>query len=142
MSPPSISFTLLLGASSVGTVVHVGGLASVQDDALVIEWRSSRVDHLRAVPRVEPGEIERARIPIEELEEIGYKSRLLGPGTFSVRTRSLRALDGIPGANGAFWAAKVPRGERRRARELAAELALRLAEARLRELGAGDAPLP
>lgn len=51
-----------------------------------------------------------------------------------LRTRTLRALDGVPNARGTELVIPIARGERMKARELAASVELALAEARLATL--------
>lgn len=125
------------------------GVLCTEGDGLVLEYNAVE-NYFEARPTVDSG-IRTLRIPWREVQSLVYRRRFwgLGPATLVLRTRSLRALEGVPAADGNQLTVTIPRADRLIARELAASVELALAEHRLltldppaepRALDAGEPP--
>jgi hypothetical protein len=132
----SLSFYNQFGTSNVRVILHVAGVATVQDDGLALEWRVSQVEHLKMPQRWTRGEVQRLLIPWTELESVVYRGRILRAGRLVLRARSLTTLEPLTGSAGVFWSAQVARSERERARDFADAAAAFLAAASTRRLRA------
>ncbi len=118
--------------------VTARGVLRTEPDGLALEWRTEE-NYYGVKPKRE-GEIRTVLIPWRELQSIEYRRKLLLWGALVLRTRSLRALDGVPGVRGPEVVLTIAIGDRVEARGLAAEVALQMIDRRLDELGPSHAP--
>lgn len=81
------------------------------------------------------GEVHTARIPLEQIGELEVSSGLLFQPRIDIEVNRLGALATVPWAKGSRVRLRLARRDARRARELAVDTRLRLAEAQLRRLG-------
>jgi hypothetical protein len=137
----SVPFTSRSWTDSYEAMITVHGMLRSEPEGLVFEFRRS--EHSFGVkPRVEDP-IRTISIPWAEIQSLTYRRRFLGWGHLVLRTRSLRALDGIAIAQGNELVLPVSRAERLAARELAATVEMALADRRLAALdAAGPLALP
>jgi len=131
----SVPFTSQSWTASYEAVVTVQGLLRNEPRGLVLEFRRSEHSYGIKPSREDP--IRTLSIPWEEIQSLAYRRRFLASGSLVLRTRSLRALDGIPMAQGNELVIPIARADRLVAREIAASVELALAEQRI---AAFDAP--
>jgi hypothetical protein len=134
----SLPFVNRFWTDAYDAMVTVHGVLRTEPEGLVLEVRSNE-NAFGARPTRE-GEIRTSVIPWTEVQAIEYRRRFLLGGTVLVRTRSLRALDGVPGARGSELSLAVSRADRLAARELAVNVELALAEHRLLALDPPTGP--
>ena len=111
-----------------GNLARVEGVARLEPDALVLEFRT--VDALVGVLRSRPREV---RIGLNDVESIDFRRGWLG-GRLRIATQRMTALEAIPGAKGLEVVLKCRRRDRAAGAELAATLRLHVAEKHLEEL--------
>lgn len=138
IEPTSVPFTHRSWTEAYDSVITVRGVARTEEDGLVLEFRRS--EHSYGVKPSKEDEIRTVEIPWTEIQSITYRPRYLVLGALVLRTRTLRALDGVPHAQGTELLIPVARRERLAARELAVNVELALAEARLAALESPYAP--
>jgi hypothetical protein len=149
MEPLSVPFNITSYTSTYDRVITVHGLVATEAHGLVLEYTATE-NFFGVKPTVDTG-IRTLTIPWADVQSIVYRRRYWGwgPGSLVLQTRSLRALDGMPAAQGNELTVQVRRADRLAARELAASVELALAEHRLRAfdvpdevrpLGAGEPP--
>jgi hypothetical protein len=138
MEPLSVPFIHRSWTETYEGMVTVHGVLRTEEDGLVLEYRSSE-NYFGAKPSRE-GEIRTVSIPWSEIQSIEYRRRFWVGGALVLRTRSLRALEGVPAARGTEVSLSVARADRLTARELAANVALALVERRWAALGEADTP--
>ena len=134
----SVPFTSQRWAASYESIITVQGLLRSEPRGLVLEFRRS--EHSYGVKPSREDPIRTISIPWEEIQSLEYRRRFWGSGSLVLRTRSLRALDGIPIAAGNELAIPIVRADRLVAREIAASVELALAEQRIAALDAPSAP--
>jgi hypothetical protein len=134
----SVPFTHRSMTSTGEGMITVHGVARTEPAGLVVEWRS-RESYFGAKPSSE-GEIRAVTIPWKEVQSIDYRRRFLFRGVLVVRTRGLRALDGVPGAVGPELTLPIARDDQPAARDLAASLALDLMTRRWDEVDEPGTP--
>ncbi|MEJ2204295.1 MAG: hypothetical protein P8170_09310 [Gemmatimonadota bacterium] len=156
----TLPFTLrrkeeVLGMSSLTTTTEtVHGLLRLDDDQVVLQWRSARkTEHLGAEIRTDQ-ELDAVREVVLPLSALAGASRrrrfwdwLRGP-RFVLTAADLGAFEGVAGKDGlsldhpAELVVRIRRADTLQADEFAAELALALAERRLGpgEVGGAEAP--
>lgn len=137
MEPLSVPFNVSSYTKSADGLLIVRGVLATEADGLVLEYTATE-NYFGVKPTVDTG-IRTLEIPWREVQSLTYRRRYwgLGPGALVLQTRSLRALDGMPAAQGNELMVQVRRAGRLAARELAANVELALAEHRLQ---AFDAP--
>jgi hypothetical protein len=135
MEPLSVPFTHRSWIRSYQAMLTVRGVLCTEPGGLVLEY-SAVENYFEVKPTVETG-IRTVAIPWTEIQSLTYRPRFFGWGSLVLRTRSLRALDGVPNARGSEVPLSISRADRLTARELAASVELALAERRLDAL---DAP--
>lgn len=119
--------------------ITVRGVLATEGDALVLEYTSTE-NYWGVKPTVESG-IRTVTIPLSEIQSVAYRKRLWEwGGSLVLRTRTLRALGGVPIANGSEVAFTVARGDRLAARDLAATVEMALADRRLAALESPSTP--
>lgn len=117
--------------------ITVHGVLRTEADGLVLEY-SATENYWGIKPTVESG-IRTVSIPWTEIQSITYRPGFMGwGGSLVLRTRSLRALDGIPTSRGSEVRLSISRAERLDARDLAATVEMVLADRRLAALDAAD----
>lgn len=134
----SVPFTSRGWTDSYEAMIIVHGLLRSELEGLAFEFRRS--EHSFGVKPTVDDPIRTIAIPWTEIQSLTYRRRFLGWGHLVLRTRSLRALDGIPSAQGNELVIPISRAERLSARELAANVELVLAERRIAALDAGSRP--
>ena len=134
----SVPFTSRSWTDSYEAMITVHGLLRNEPDGLVFEFRRS--EHSFGVKPSREDPIRTIAIPWSEIQSLAYRRRFLGWGDLVLRTRSLRALDGIPSAQGNELVLPISRADRLAARELAANVELALAEQRIAALDASSPP--
>lgn len=102
------------------------GILTIGADGVGFEWRSDeyrRKRFRRKQDHVGRGGVHVLMIPWTFVDAVSYDGRLWRAGTIRIRARTMNALDGLPGADGPYWHARVDVSDRSRAREfvLAAE---------------------
>jgi hypothetical protein len=138
MEPLSVPFSHRYWTEAYDAVITVRGVARTEEDGLALEFRRS--EHSYGVKPSKEDEIRTILIPWQEIQSLTYRPRFVVLGAMVLRTRTLRALDGIPNAQGTELVIPVARRDRLAARELAVNVELALAEARLAALEAPSVP--
>jgi hypothetical protein len=137
MEALSVPFTSSRWTPAYDGLITVRGVLATEDAGLVLEYASTE-NYWGVKPTVESG-IRAITLPWTEVQSITYRARLLGWGGLLVlRTRTLRALDGVPNARGSELTLSIPRADRLLARDLAATVEMVLADRRLAALDAAD----
>lgn len=135
----SVPFTNSSWTAAYDGQVTIRGVLATEAAGLVLEYASTE-NYWGIKPTVNTP-IRTNSIPWQEIQSIAYRKRLLGWGGLLVlRTRTLRALDGLPNALGSEVSLAIARGDRLAARDLAATVEMVLADRRLAALDAGMAP--
>jgi hypothetical protein len=135
----SVPFTRSRWTPAGDGLITVRGVLATEADGVVLEYASTE-NYWGVKPTVNTP-IRTVRIPWAEVQSITYRTRLLGwGGLLVVRTRSLRALDGVPNALGNEISLAVARADRLAARDLSATVEMALADRRLAALEEGFAP--
>lgn len=137
MEPLSVPFTNRFWTDTYEAMVTVRGVLRTEPDGLVLEFQRSEWDFASA--RKE-GAIRSVHVPWSEVQSITFRRKLLAGGVLVLRTRSLRALEGVPAVQGSEVSLAVSRADRLSAREIAANVELALAEARIAALEYPAAP--
>jgi hypothetical protein len=132
----TVPFTNRFWTDMYDAVVTVRGVLRTEEDGLVVEFKRSQWDYASA--RKED-DIHTVHIPWPEVQSLTFRRKLLG-GILVLRTRGLRRLESFPGVKGNELTVSVSRADRLTARELAANVELALAEARIAALEAPSAP--
>jgi hypothetical protein len=125
----SVPFTRLFWNDSYDAQITLHGLVRTEEDGLVLEFRRSENSWGRRPTRDD--EIRAVTIPWIEVQSLGYRPWWVIWGALVLRTRSLRALEGVPLARGNELTIPVARRNRMAARELAVTVELALADLRL-----------
>jgi hypothetical protein len=115
--------------------IKVRGILRVEGELLVLEYRESWRDPA-TLNRVE-GPARRAEIPRSALTEIEIDRDWLRRPRLELRAANFEALRGWPGAKGETCAFGIKRDRGGASLEAAGELALSIADARLRALEPG-----
>lgn len=118
--------------------VTVRGIVRMDDAGVHLEFRRSETDFGEIVNH---DEIRDVSIPWEEIVSLELRRKFPFRRALRLRTHTLRALDGVPGARGTEVWLSVGRGDRLAAREIASNVGLALAEARLAALDTPSTPL-
>lgn len=133
MEALSVPFTNTIWTPAYDGLITVRGVLATEADGLVLEYASTE-NYWGVKPTVESG-IRTVAIPGTEIQSLVYRPRLLGwGGSLVLRTRTLRALDGVPTARGSEISFAIPRADRLEARDLAATVEMTLADRRLAAL--------
>ena len=139
MEQLSVPFTNSSWTPAADGLITVRGVLATEPDALVLEYTVTE-NYWGVKPTVERP-IRTLPIPWSEIQSITYRKRLLGwGGTLVLRTRSLRALDGVPNTRGNEVSFAIARADRLEARDLAATVEMALADRRLAALEASSSP--
>lgn len=133
----SIPFTMRFFTETWERFVTVRGVLRMEEAGVELEFRRTATDFGTIV---EQDEIRTMSIPWEEIAALEFRRRFPLRRSLLLRTRTLRALDGVPGAKGTEVWLSIRRAERLAARELASSVELALAERRLAELESPAAP--
>jgi hypothetical protein len=135
----SVPFTSTAWTPAYDGVITVRGVLCTEAHALVLEYTVTE-NYWGVKPTVERP-IRTVTIPWAEIQSIIYRKRLFGwGGTLVLRTRNLRALDGVPNTRGSEISFSIPRADRLEARDLAVTVELALADRRIAALEAPYAP--
>lgn len=129
MEALSVPFTHRAWTRSYQAMLTVRGVLCTEPGGLVLEY-SAVENYFDVKPTVETG-IRTVTIPWTEIQSIAYRRRFFGWGALVLRTRTLRALDGVPNARGSEVTLSIARADGLTARELAANVELALAEQRM-----------
>ena len=122
----TVPFTNRFWTDMYDAVVTVRGVLRTEEDGLVLEFSAQR-DYASA--RKED-DIHTVHVPWPEVQSLTFRRECCWAASLVLRTRSLRALEGLPAAQGNELTVSVSRADRLTARELAANVELALAEAR------------
>jgi hypothetical protein len=136
MEPITVPFTNRFWTDMYDAVVTVRGVLRTEEDGLVVEFKRSQWDYASA--RKED-DIRTVHVPWAEVQSLTFRRKLLG-GVLVLRTRSMRPLESFPAVKGNELTVSVSRADRLTARELAANVELALAEARIAALEAPSTP--
>ncbi len=118
-----------------GNLARVEGVAHLENDALVLEFRVA--DALFGIVRSRPREV---RIELAEVESVEFRKGWF-VGKLRIVTRRISVLEALPWARGPEIKLKFGRKRRLSAQELASSLRLQIAERRLEALrGAPQQP--
>ena len=129
MEPLSVPFINRSWTDTYEGMITIHGGLRTEADGVVLEFRSSE-NYFGAKPARE-GRVHAVTVPWAEFQSLEYRRRFLRPGALVLRTRGLRVLEGVPGARGSEVMLSIARADQLRARELAANVELALAERRL-----------
>jgi hypothetical protein len=135
----AVPFTASFQGNVLTTVGEIRGVLRSEHEALVVEFRATKVDYNNPLHRSE-GDVQTAAIPWTEIQSLAYRRRLFGGGRIELRTRGLRSLEALPNAEGNEVTLKVRRADGALARELVSVVELARAEARLRDLEGAEPP--
>jgi hypothetical protein len=114
----SVPFTL---SGVYADLAHVQGVARLDGDDLVLEFRMT--DNFVGVFQ---SALKELRIPLDEIEEVHFRRRFFS-GVLTIRARSMRALDAVPGVNDCELGLNCKRRHRNEAQQLATAVTLQLA---------------
>jgi len=132
----TVPFSLERYAEGFRSQVTTRGVVRLEADALVIEFRETTTSLTTLAE--EAGSVHEVRVPLDELESVepvgGWWSARL-----RIRTRTLAALQEVPGASGNECELRVRRRDRPAAREFAVATSLTLSGRELRRLEEGGA---
>lgn len=135
----SVPFTNTTWTPAYDGMITVRGVLATRADGLVLEYAFTE-NYWGVKPTVESG-IRTVPVPWTEIQSLVYRPRLFGwGGSLVLRTRSLRALDGVPTARGSEISFSIPRADRLEARELAVTVEMALADRRLAALESPSTP--
>lgn len=135
----SVPFANARWTDAYDGLVTIRGVLATEPAGLVLEYTSTE-NYWGVKPTVNTP-IRTLTIPWTDVQSLAFRTRLLGwGGQLVLRTRSLRALDGVPNTQGSQISLNVARGDRLAARDLAATVEMALADRRLAALEADDAP--
>jgi hypothetical protein len=138
----AVPFTASYHGSMMTTLVELRGVLRADHDALVAEFRETKVDYNNPLQRVE-GAVRTARVPWSDIQSLSYRRGWwFRPGKIVLRTRGLHALEALPNAEGNEVVLRVRRADHAVAREMVSLVELARAEARLRGLEADELRLP
>lgn len=137
MEPHAVPFTMRFFTETWESFVTVHGVLRTEEDGVLLEFRRTETDFGTIVKH---GEIRIVSVPWEEIVALDYRRRFPFRQALVLRTRSLRALDGVPDAQGTEVTLSIRRADRLAARAVAASVNLALAERRLLTLDTADAP--
>jgi hypothetical protein len=137
METLTVPFTNRFWTDTYEAMVTVRGVLRTEPDGLVVEFKRSELDFASA--RKED-DIHAVHVPWSEVQSLMFRRKLLGGGVLVLRTRSLRALEGVPAVQGNELTLSIARADGLTARELAANVELALAEQRLDALDAQFVP--
>jgi hypothetical protein len=117
------------------------GLLRVEEDALVLEYRESVTEVGGETgfgySQSQSGVTE-VRIPLDAVRSVARRTFWFIVPVLDIELARLGPTEAIPWAKGTRIRVRVPFGERHRARDVATDVQLLQADARLRELGEGD----
>lgn len=133
----SVPFTKRFFTETWERFVTVRGVLRTDESGVQLEFRRSETDFGTVVQR---DEIQVVSLPWDEVVSLEFRRRFPLRRLLRLRTRSLRALDGVPGAQGTEVWLSVGRGDGMAARELASTVGLALAEQRLAALESSSVP--
>ena len=108
--------------------VEAGGLVRMEEDSVVLEFRKKE-----GVFGIPVSGLKEKRIPISELSAVIFKKKVFG-AKLIISGHKMSTFADIPGSQNAEIVLGIARKDREAAQELEANLSLRIAEARLREL--------
>ena len=111
-----------------GGLAEVNGQMRFENDELVLEFQVKD-----AILGAVKSAVKELAIPLEDIHDLvfekGWFRRRL-----TLRTRSMAALEGLPGAEGSELVVKVAKQDAQAAKELASHLLLLVSEERLRQV--------
>ena len=120
--------------------ITLRGIVRLEADALVIECRETRTS-LNTL-KEESGAVFAVRIPVADLDAVEWSRSWIRGGKLRIRTRTLSALENMPGAVGNELTLPVRRRDRLNARGLAVHAALMLSGLELKRLEDGEGTPP
>lgn len=134
----SVPFTNTRWTDAYDGVITIRGVLATEADGLMLEYASN--ENYWGVKPLVNTPIRTLTIAWTEIQSLVYRTRFWGwQGTLVLRTRNLRALDGVPNAQGSEIPLTIARADRLAARDLAATVEMALADRRLAALEAGSA---
>lgn len=138
MDPVAVSFSFDYMRRPEFSGMRVDGVLRTEPGGLVLEFQERRQMARRNPPPDES--IRTLVIPWADVQSVSVRKLWLRRPQLMVRTRSLRALEGLPEARGGEAVLPVARVDHGLAHELAAYVDTALAEHRLRVLDAPGSP--
>lgn len=138
IDPVAVPFSYEYVRTPGFTAMVVHGVLRVDPDGLALEFRDRPV--ITDAARERDAQIRTVTIPWSEIQSLAVREPWLLKPQMVLRSRSLRALDGMPNVTGSELRLVVARGDRALAREAAATVELAIAEHRLRQLESGTPP--
>ncbi|MCY3020849.1 MAG: hypothetical protein NTW87_17670 [Planctomycetota bacterium] len=115
-------------------LAEVRGMLRVQQQSIVLEFKVRD-----SVVNVVQSDIREVTIPFDQILEVAFRKGWFGFGaTLSLKAKSLKALEGVPGNHDAELVVSVARKDRQLAREIASQVNYELSEARMKALGTGQ----
>jgi len=114
-----------------GGLAEVRGVLRLEQQAIVLEFKLQD-----ALLNVVKTEVSSVTVPFEQIEQLVFRKGWFGLGaSLCLRTRSLKALEAVPGDHGAELLIGVARKDRTLAREIASQVNYALSESRFKQLG-------
>lgn len=138
MDPVALPFSYTYTRQPNYASLRVQGVLRMEAGGLVIELREQ--PQMSSSRKKVDTSIRTLSIPWSDLQSIEVRTPWLLRPRIVLRTRSLRALEGVPKARGSEATLPVARADRGLASELAAYVDAALAEDRLRALDAPEPP--
>jgi hypothetical protein len=136
MERVTVPFSLENYAADLRSSVTVRGVVRMEPDAIVIEFRETTTS--LATLSESSGGIRIARIPLDDVESVDVVRRWFRRPILRIRTRTLSALESVPGAAGNECRLPIRGRERLAAREFAVSTTLLLSGRELRRIEDGE----
>ena len=134
----SVPFSRLFWNDSYDAQITLRGLVRTEPDGLVVEFRRS--ENRWGLGPSSEDQIRTVVIPWDEVQSLQYRQWWIFHASLLLQTRTLRALEGVPKAQGNEVSLPIARRDRLAARDLAATVEMALADRRLAALEAPSSP--
>lgn len=134
----SVPFSRLFWNDAYDAQITLRGLVRTEPEGLVLEFRRS--ENRWGMGPAREDEIRTVVIPWSEVQSLNYRQWWIIRAVLVLRTRTLRALEGVPKAQGNEITLPIARRDRLAARDLAATVEMALADRRLAALESPSAP--
>lgn len=134
----SVSFVNNFWTDTYDALRTMRGVLRTEPEGIELEFSVSENSYGQRPRETSP--IRTVTVPWRDIQSLVYRPRWFILGALVLRTRSLRTLEGVPGAQGNELTLGIARAERLPAREVAANVELILAGQRIEALDAPPVP--